>query len=120
MANLNNARRKAVKITLNDGVERELKFTLNAMADLEDKFGSVEAAFAEVDKGSIKALRFILWCGLAHADETLTERQVGNLIDMQYLAGLTDTVGAALGADLPDVPDDTDARALPPAQDPNV
>ena len=102
MANLKDVKSKPVKITLTDGVERTLRFTLNAMAELEDKYGSVEAAVEELDKGSIKAVRFILWAGLTHEDPDLTEQQVGNLIDIQYMQELMNTVGDALDSDLPE------------------
>lgn len=102
MANLKDVKTEPVKITLLDGVERTLRFTLNAMAELEDKYGSVDAAFAELDKGSIKAVRFILWAGLMHEDPNLTEQQVGNLIDIQYMQELMNSVETALDTDLPE------------------
>lgn len=102
MSNVAQVKRKAIKITLNDGVERELKFTLNALAELEDKFGSVQAAFDKLEKeNSMKALRTILWAGLIHQDEALTEQQVGNLIDLAYLQELTETLNVAFDSDLP-------------------
>ena len=101
MANLNDVKSKEVKITLNDGVERVIKFDLNAMAELEDKYGSVDAAFEALDDGSIKAVRFILWAGLIHADDSLTERQVGSLIDMTFMSNLMGSLGEAFGADMP-------------------
>lgn len=101
MANLKDVKSKPVKITLSDGIERELKFTLNAMAELEDKYGSVEEAFKQLDSNSIKAIRFILWAGLIWEDDSLTERQVGNLIDIQYLQSLMESVGAAFDSDMP-------------------
>lgn len=102
MANLNNARNKPVRITLNDGVERELSFTLNAMAELEDKYGSVDAAFKAVEANSIKALRFVLWAGLSHSDENLTEQQVGALIDIQRMQEISAAMEKAFGNDMPD------------------
>ncbi len=87
---------KAIKIILSDGVERELKFTLNALAELEDKYGTVDGAFEAMDKGSIKAVRFILWAGLAHGDFNLTEQQVGDLIDLSTVRGLMQDMSSAL------------------------
>ena len=80
-------------IDLGDGVEREICFTLNAMADLEEKFGTVEAAFEKMEQNNISAIRFLLWC-LLNTDDTeeLTERQVGNLIDLSNLNELMDSV----------------------------
>ena len=101
MAHAKDVKSKPIKITLSDGVEREIKFTLNAMVELEDRYGSVEAAVKELDKNSIKALRCVLWAGLIHNDENLTEQQVGNLIDMQYMQSLMDSVEEAFNADMP-------------------
>lgn len=101
MSNVKDMKSKVVKLTLLDGVERTLKFDLNAMAELEDKYGSVDAAFEKLDQNSIKAVRFILWAGLIHEDETLTEKQVGSLIDMQYLQNLMGTLGEAFKSDMP-------------------
>ena len=102
MANLKDVRSSSVRITLNDGVERELSFTLNAMAELEDKYGSVDAAFKAVEANSMKALRFVLWAGLSHSDENLTEQQVGNLIDIQRMHEISAAMEQAFGNDMPD------------------
>lgn len=101
MSNVKDVKSNAVKITLTDGVERTIRFTLNAMAELEDRYGSVEEAFRQLDNNSIKALRCILWAGLMHEDSNLTEQEVGNLIDMQYIQDLMESVGNAFNADMP-------------------
>ena len=88
MSKVNDMKAKEVKLTLNDGVERTLKYDLNAMAELEDEYGSIDEAFAMLDKNSIKAVRFILWAGLIHEDPSLTVQKVGSLIDMAYLQNL--------------------------------
>ena len=102
MSNVREIKPKVKTITLNDGVEREIRFTLNAMVELEDRYGSVQAAFEELDKNSIKAARFILWAGLMHSDEGLTERQVGDLIDIAFLETIMESMTDALAADMPD------------------
>lgn len=101
MSNIKDMKARDVKITLNDGVERTLKYDLNALAEMEDRYGTVDAAFAALDTNSIKAVRFVLWAGLIHSDETLTERQVGSLIDLRYLNDLMGTLGKAFDEDLP-------------------
>lgn len=118
MANVNDIKSKAVKITLADGVERNIKYTLNAMAELEDKYGSVDEAFAQLDKNSIKAVRCVLWAGLIHEDPELTEQQVGNLIDIQCMQNLMKTLNTALDSDMP-APESTDNK-LDGTQDPNL
>lgn len=122
MANVKDVKSKAVKITLTDGVERTIKFTLNAMAELEDRYGSVEEAFKQLDNNSIKAVRCILWAGLIHEDPDLTEQQVGNLIDIQYMQELMASLGDAFDADMPE-PEKLNETAEPKldgAHDPNA
>lgn len=103
MSNLRDAKPRIKTITLRDGVEREISLTLNAMAELEDKFGSVDKAFEAMDKGSIKATRYVLWAALlVNEDESLTEQKVGQLIDMQLMADIMEALSAAAGDDMPD------------------
>lgn len=101
MSNIKDVKAKSIPITLCDGVERELKFTLNALAELEDHYGTVDAAFKALDGGSFKAIRFVLWAGLVHADSALTEKQVGALIDVQSMPEIIEQLGNALDNDLP-------------------
>lgn len=102
MSNLRDAKPRVKTITLNDGVEREIRFTLNAMAELEDRYGSVDAAFKALDSGSIKAARCVLWAGLLDGDETLTEQQVGKLIDIDCMGQIMEKLANALNEDTPD------------------
>lgn len=122
MSNVKDVKSKDIKITLNDGVERTIKFTLNAMAELEDRYGSVDEAFKQLDNNSIKAVRCILWAGLIHEDPELTEQQVGNLIDIQYMQELMASLGEAFDADMPEpekLPETAEPK-LDGAQDPNA
>ena len=116
MANLDKVKSKEVKITLNDGVERKIKFTLNALAELEDIFGSVEAAFSKLEQNSMKAVRAILWAGLLYHSPELTEQQVGNLIDIEYLQELTQTIDSAFDQDMPTPDESTPGVVASPNQ----
>lgn len=113
MSNIADVKRKAIKITLNDGVEREIKFTLNALAELEDKYGSVQAAFDLLEKSnSMKALRTILWAGFLFESPSITEQQVGNLIDLAYMEELVASLNEAFESDMSkDEPNTIDPNA---------
>lgn len=80
--------------------ERNLKFDLNAFIELEDVYGSIDDAFKGLESGRIKAIRTILWAGLIHEDESLTEKQVGTLVAVNNLnevvAKLIEAVNMAL------------------------
>ena len=101
MSNLREVRPRVKTITLNDGVEREVRFTLNAMAELEDRYGSVDAAMAALDANSFKAVRCALWAGLLYGDDSLTEKQVGDLIDIGCLGDIMNTLSEAMSEDMP-------------------
>lgn len=101
MSSLGDVKAKTTKITLSDGVSREIKFTLNAMAELEDRYGSVDAAFKALEANSMKAVRCVLWAALLHTEEGLTEQQVGNLIDIQCMEQIMDSMSEAMQNDLP-------------------
>lgn len=107
--NVKEVKSNSVPLVLMDGKERHLRFTLNALAELEEKYGSVEAAFEKVEKdSSVTALRFVLWAGLSWEDESLTERQVGDLIDIAYMQEMIGKLGNALDSDMP-----VDLQAVP-------
>lgn len=101
MSNVRDVKSKDIEITLTDGVKRTLKYDLNAMAEMEDKYGSVDEAFKKLEQNSIKAVRFFLWAGLVHDDPSLTEQQVGSLIDMRYLSNIMNTLTDAFDSDMP-------------------
>lgn len=87
--------------------ERVIKFDLNSFAELEDLYGTVEAAMEALEKGSLKAVRAILWAGLIGDDVSLTQQQVGAMIELRDLPKISEAVGKAM------------ENAMP-AEDPNV
>jgi endo-1,4-beta-D-glucanase Y len=100
MANVKRVKRQPIYIELDK--KRQLKFTLNAMAELEDKYGTIDDAMKKLDSGSMKAIRFMLWAGLMHEDDALTETQVGDMLEMQDLQEIAEKLNKTMGIDLPD------------------
>ncbi|MBQ2870115.1 hypothetical protein IJE86_00255 [bacterium] len=70
------------------GRKYEMNFDLNAMAELEDIFGTLQIAIAELKKKKLKAVRSFLYAVLKSTDETLTEFEVGKLIDMNNFTSI--------------------------------
>jgi len=108
MGNVKDIRKpKGVEVNLGGHVMR-LKFDLNAFALLEEHYGDIEKAMGSLEKGSVKALRAILWAGLVHehldkdGEPTLTQREVGSMIEIQDLPMLSDLLGEALGQAFPE------------------
>jgi len=98
--NATSVRNKGIGVELN-GKPHIIKFDLNSFAELEDKYGSVETAMKVLESGTIKGIRTLLWCGLLHEDENLTEKQAGALVGIQDLAELTEKITEAMGESLP-------------------
>ena len=77
-----NKQKNEVSIMLDK--KRTIRFTLNALAEIEDALGVPLSKLSEVELG-VKTVRTMLWAGLLHEDESLTERQVGNWVDFDNL-----------------------------------
>ena len=87
MSNVSAVKNTKRTVDLGDGVEREVILSLNAMADLEEKYGSIEAAFAKVQEGSVAAIRYLLWCILVpDGDEDLTVSLFASTISVRLWA----------------------------------
>lgn len=90
---------KPSKVLVRLDRERELRFDLNALVELEAKFGSLNALFGQ--EMTMGRLRTLLWAGLLHEDETLTERQVGAMMDLSRLQEYAEAVAKAITNALP-------------------
>lgn len=101
MSDIAAVRNKGVAVELDK--PRILKFDLNSFAELEERYGSVEDAMLVLQSGTIKGIRTLLWCGLIHDDEQLTERQVGAMIGIGDLAELSEKLTDAMSTALPAV-----------------
>lgn len=108
MSNISKVRREPVFVDLDKA--RRLKYTLNSFAMLEEKYGSVDAALKKMEGGSILVIRFILWAGLVHEDKSLTEEQVGDMIDIQDMDVIAEKMGECMKVDLPDKPEADKAK----------
>ena len=108
MSKAKNVRRpKGVPLILGDK-EYKLVYDLNAFAELEELYGEIEEAMDALERGSIKAIRAILWAGLlrensdSQGNALLTPRQVGAMLDIADLARITEPLGQALKESMPE------------------
>jgi hypothetical protein len=94
---MNDIKTKGAKIMLDK--ERTVIFDLNSLVEIEDKFDAgiddVMEKLENKDSKKMATLRFLLWVGLIHEDESLTEKQVGSLITMENMGEI---FGALVGA----------------------
>lgn len=100
-SNLNAVRSANAKLELG-GVEYNIRYDLNAFAEIEDTHGSITELLAKMEKGSIKAIRAMVWAGLQCNGHCPTEKEVGSLIGLNDIAKVTFAIQSALTAALPE------------------
>lgn len=81
---------------------RKLRYDMNALCELEDVFDKpIMEVLAEIETGmSIKLVRAVLWAGLIHEDEELTQRQVGTMIDMSNIMEVQEKLTEAISTSM--------------------
>lgn len=89
---MSNKQRALVEIKLDK--PRRIRFTLNSLAEIEDRLGVKMDQLEKVHMG-MKEVRTMLWAGLIHEDEELTENQVGNMVDFDNIQYIQEKVGEA-------------------------
>ena len=118
MSNVREVKRNTVELMLDK--PRTLKYTLNSFAEMEEKYGSVEAALDAVSSNKVTAIRFMLWAGLIHEDDDLTEKEVGNLIAASDLPMLCEKLMEAFEGDAPTQKQIDNANATVTKTNPNA
>ncbi|MDD2585486.1 MAG: hypothetical protein PHT79_06635 [Syntrophomonadaceae bacterium] len=77
--------------------ERTLKLDLNAFCLLEQRFENIDRALKELERGSMQAIRTLLWTALAHEDPLLTEEEAGKLVTIENIEEVVGAIAKALG-----------------------
>lgn len=108
-----NFKQEPVKVTIGDR-EFELFYDLNAYAEIENRHGNIDKAMEELGKGSLKALRLILWAGLIHKGTTYNDltgeataypiklHEVGSLINAGNMHEISESISKAIAAGMPE------------------
>lgn len=66
---------------------RNLKLDFNALADADSVDGRAINEFLSGQRGSMAAIRALMWAGLKHEDPRLTVQEVGQLIQDAMING---------------------------------
>ncbi len=99
MSTADDVRVKPIPITLDK--ERNLFFDFNSLIELEDIYGSIPTAMAGIKNLKIRNIRDMIWAGLLHEEETLTQKQVGKWLNMGNLEPIAETIMKAMGIQMP-------------------
>lgn len=100
MTNAKDVKTKPVSIQLDR--ERTLLYDFNALIELEDIYGSVTEAMSGLEKLKVRNIRDMIWAGLLHEDENLTQKQVGKMLTMANLEEVALKISESLGISLPE------------------
>lgn len=93
---------KGTKITIGDR-KRTLRYDLNAISEIGDRLGmKIRISHIQEDlldhPMPLSAIRTLIWAGLIHEDEELTEKEVGAGVDMDNLPDVLRDFFEAFGA----------------------
>lgn len=111
-------KQEPVKVMIGDK-ECTLFYDLNAYAEIESRHGNIDEAMEELGKGSLKALRLILWAGLIHEGTTYNDltgeataysiklHEVGNLINASNMHEVSENISKAISSGMPEAEEGT-------------
>jgi len=98
---LKDVKKAKAKIELG-GIEYDLCYDLNSFAEIEDSYGSITELIQKMEQGSAKAIRAMIWAGLQCNDNPPTEKEVGQLIGLNDMSKIAESIQNALVDALPE------------------
>lgn len=89
---------------------RHIKYTLGGMRIILKKYGSLQKALnvlsemgdSDLTEEGLDVLSTLIYAGLIHEDEELTQKKVENVIDFRNITKLTEALTEALSSSLPE------------------
>lgn len=88
-----NTQRGESKLVLG-GNEYTLRYDLNALVELEDKMGVPLSEMGEM-KITIRNVRSMLWAGILHENDEITEKEIGKFVDMENMEEVQEAISKA-------------------------
>lgn len=93
---------EGVKLKLN-GKQIEIKCNLNVFCELENIYSNPDEIFEALGKGSLKAIRGIIWANYKTIDPNITPEEVGAMIDFKDIDYISDIIVQSIDRSMPDV-----------------
>lgn len=76
-------------------------FDFNVLSELEDVYGDVSNAFEDLEKIKVKAIRALVYSLVKVEDEDVTLKEVGKMLNMDFINQFVEKAGIALNNDMP-------------------
>lgn len=93
---------KGIKISIGDK-EYELKFDMNTFCELEEIYGDINEAFEDLQNRKIKAIRALIYSAIKAEDESVTLKEVGEMLTLNDMEKLGIALNEALNVAMPEV-----------------
>jgi len=93
---------KGVKFNL-EGKEYELKFDMNTFCELEEVYGDINQAFEDLQNKKIKAVRALIYSAVKAENESVTLKEVGQMLTLHDMEKLGAAINEALVIAMPEV-----------------
>lgn len=93
---------KGIKFTLGNK-EYELKFNMNTFCELEEVYGDINKAFEDLQNMRIRSIRALIYSAIKVQDETVTLKDVGDMLELSDLERLGTVINEALGDSMPEI-----------------
>jgi len=93
-----NRKEQIIKI---GGREYVISFNFGVMGELEDIYGDIKIALEEIQKTKIKAIINLMYAIMVQEEgnENLTIKQVGKMLDQNFMSEITSKMGKAIAND---------------------
>lgn len=93
---------KGIKFNLGNK-EYKLKFNMNTFCELEEVYGDINKAFEDLQNMKIKSIRALIYSAIKVQDETVTLKDVGDMLELNDLERLGTVINEALGDSMPEI-----------------
>ena len=93
---------KGIKFTLGHK-EYELKFNMNTFCELEEVYGDINKAFEDLQNMKIRSIRALIYSAIKVQDETVTLKDVGDMLELNDLERFGTVINEALGDSMPEI-----------------
>lgn len=92
---------KGIKFTLGDK-EYELKLNMNTFCELEEIYGDLNAAFEDLQKMKLNAIRALIYAAVKVENEDITLKAVGEELGINDLERLGIAINESLSKSMPE------------------
>lgn len=92
------------------GKDYKLTLNFNVLAELEDIYGDIPKALDDMMNMKVKAIRALIYAIMKDADDddNLTLKQVGKMLDLNFIQDFVKKMGVVLNNDMPEKSEDAE------------